>query len=648
MSRRYRLRALPIFGATALVLASTSAVSAMRSPRQVDIAPHDKKSILVRRKTPTVENAPQFRGARLERKSSAAVARYSPREPFEKFQLPDGVTVEQALAEIRETQPDLEAYPDIQVHAFRTPNDTLFGQSWGLSNGGQTVSTITPFSLKPGNPGTSGLDIGAKGAWDYQSDCSTVVVAVIDTGIRYTHADLAANMWTSVAYPNHGYDFYDNDNDPADLEGHGTHVAAIIGAVGDNALGTSGICWSVQLMAVRVLGPTGAGATSNVINGINFAVAQGAHVINLSLGAPGPNTPLSDAIAAAEAANVVVVTAAGNDRRDNDSVSTVPCNAVGDGGICVAALDQSFALADFSNYGATKVHVGAPGVNIVSHWNGAVTEVAPSMTSGWTIINNKSAPFGWGYDTATLTSGSTINLLVNPKNFLTKGATYAASSDDRMYRTLDASGADQVTLSFLYAMDTRTNDSLQVRCAGAGGDPFPGGDSIFSHSEANSTLTFDSLEGLVPPACQTASATFGFQLLSDASTQGRGTGVGDVVLRKTIYGNSSYAVISGTSQATPYVAGIAALVRAFRPTATASRVVEAIKNSGRSVSSLAGKTTTGKAVHALGALSYLAAPKSVAVELVAPKPAARSATQPLPNDTPFDPQASARAASIDP
>lgn len=603
-----------------LALALAAPVGGRAAPAlRVAKAAHDPRSILVRRRDVTATNAPRVRGVRLEPHRTAPIdAPHIRHERFRKFRLPVGVTVEAALAEIARTQPELEAIPDRILYAYRAPDDPMYAQSWGLSNTAQTVNTISPFGMKPGNPGAAGKDIGAEAAWDFQSDCSSVIVAVIDTGVNYNHVDLAPNMWVSTdpSYPNHGYDFFEGDDDPTDLDGHGTHVAAIIGAKGDNTTGVTGVCWSVQIMALRALGPTGQGQLSNVVNAIDFAVAHGAKVINMSLGGAGSDPAMENAIADAEAADVVVVSAAGNDGSDNDATPNVPCNSGGDGSLCVAALTQNFELADFSNYGATSVHVAAPGTNVVSTYNGTVTQISPSMTSGWTIVNNIASPGGWGYAVA---NGGTLQVLVNPTNLLSSTNGYGANATDHFYRTIDASGADVALFEWLDTIDTQMTDEILVHCKGAGGDPTSSGTQLFSDSFLGGlAINYETVQ--IPVGCQTSTATFGFQLVSDASGTGRGLAVGDVLVQKTVLDTTSYGVLSGTSQATPFVAGVAALVRAFRPTASAARVVEAIKNGGTPVAALVGKTSSGKAVHALGALSYLAAPKNVTVELQPPSP----------------------------
>ncbi len=277
-----------------------------------------------------------------------------------------GQTMDQALAAYQ-NNPDVESVqPNYIYHITRVPIDTQYGQQWAFKNTGQTISTAT----YPANPGTRDADINIEKAWDHITDCSSVVVAVIDSGVNYNQEDLAGNMWNGVAagFPNHGFDFVAGDNDPMDLLGHGTHVAGIIGAAGNNATGATGVCWKASIMAVRVLDATGSGNTAGLAQGINFAVSHGAKVINMSLSGGGFDQALSDAINNAQNNDVVVIVAAGNEANNNDvsGAARYPCNFSQANLVCVAALDQNYALASFSNWGATSVDVGAPGTNILS------------------------------------------------------------------------------------------------------------------------------------------------------------------------------------------------------------------------------------------------------------------------------------------
>ncbi|MCP4410774.1 MAG: S8 family serine peptidase [Gammaproteobacteria bacterium] len=286
--------------------------------------------------------------------------------------------VESAVASYQ-SDPNVEyAQPNYLYKLLARPNDVRYGDLWGLKNNGQIIADP---SYSSNNPGISGKDMDAELAWDQITDCSSVIVAVLDSGVNYTHSDLVANMWNGGArYPNHGWDFQDNDNDPmpTDGNGHGTHVAGTIGAVGNNRRGTTGVCWDVQIMAIRA-GDVRGFTTSNIIRGIEFAADNGARIINMSLGGEQPfDRAFNDAINYAHDRKVLVVVAAGNKGVNNEGGGTdgdlntqiYPCNFTQDNLICVAALDQAYQRANFSNYGVVSVDVGAPGTNTWSTWPG--------------------------------------------------------------------------------------------------------------------------------------------------------------------------------------------------------------------------------------------------------------------------------------
>jgi subtilisin family serine protease len=211
--------------------------------------------------------------------------------------------------------------PDRMVSRAALPNDPSFSRLWGLNNTGQTG-------------GVADADIDAVEAWDTTTGSRSVVVAVVDTGIDYRHADLSANMWRNpgevagdrIDNDGNGYvddvfgwDFANNDADPFDDEGHGTHVAGTIGAVGNNGTGVVGVSWNVSLMALKFLGADGSGTTSAAIAALNYATRMrrdfGVNVVatNNSWGGGGASTALRSAITAGESAGIVCVAAAGNE-----------------------------------------------------------------------------------------------------------------------------------------------------------------------------------------------------------------------------------------------------------------------------------------------------------------------------------------------
>jgi subtilisin family serine protease len=271
--------------------------------------------------------------------------------------LAPGFDVGTALAFYGGTAGVQSAAPDAIVQLQKTPNDTSYSSLYGMTK------------------------IGAPTAWDTTTG-SNFVVAVIDTGVDYNHPDLAANMWTN---PNetagdgidndgngfvddvYGWDFANDDNNPMDDDGHGTHVAGTIGAVGNNSRGVAGVNWSVKIMALKFLGTNG-GYTSDAIASLNYAVAAGVKLSNNSWGGGGYDSTLASAIGRARTAGHIFVAAAGNDGTNIDTTASYPASYIKsyDNVVTVAATNSSDALASFSNYGSGTVTLAAPGVSILS------------------------------------------------------------------------------------------------------------------------------------------------------------------------------------------------------------------------------------------------------------------------------------------
>jgi len=244
----------------------------------------------------------------------------------------------------------------------RVPNDFEFGLQWGLRNGGD-------------NGGRAGADIGVARAWQRTTGDPGIKVAVIDTGIDYFHPDLEANVWINPreipgngldddgnGYIDdvHGYDFVSDDSDSMDDQTHGTHVAGIIGAVGDNAAGVSGVCWRTTLLAIKAFDERGDGAVSDVVAALGYATANGARIINASWGLAERSRALEEAINAAHALGVLIVASAGNNRS-----GTVSYPAALPATLAVAATNAKDERASFSNFGSL-VALAAPGENVYS------------------------------------------------------------------------------------------------------------------------------------------------------------------------------------------------------------------------------------------------------------------------------------------
>ncbi|MBU6374740.1 MAG: S8 family serine peptidase [Bdellovibrionales bacterium] len=254
----------------------------------------------------------------------------------------------------------------------------------GDGGGGGTPSTRP--ELKPAppevNPPVADPDLAkaygigkikADQAWSTHRGTKDMVVAVIDTGIDYNHDDLSFNVWRN---PNPtkgdvvGFDFIHNDGIPYDDQGHGTHCAGTIGAVGGNGIGVSGVNQRVSIMGVKFLSAEGSGTTEGAIKSIDYAVENGARVLSNSWGgrSDGDNKALYDAIERAKVKGALFVAAAGNEGKDNDNASeaSYPAAFDNDNLLAVAATDERDGMAFFSNYGRKTTHVGAPGVNVYS------------------------------------------------------------------------------------------------------------------------------------------------------------------------------------------------------------------------------------------------------------------------------------------
>ncbi|HEY6195720.1 MAG TPA: S8 family serine peptidase [Candidatus Eisenbacteria bacterium] len=285
----------------------------------------------------------------------------------ERLSIP-GMGVAEAVARLK-LDPRVEyAEPDYIFSIDRTPNDPRYPEQYGLNNTGQTS-------------GTAGDDISAEAAWDKFTGDPDLLIGDIDTGAEYDHPDLAANIWTNPGeIPGngidddgngwvddvHGYDFANGDGDPRDDNGHGTHTAGTIAAVGNNGEGVTGVVWHAKIVVLKFLDSSGHGLEANAIEAISYSIRMGVKITNNSWAGGFVSRALEDAIAAAGAAGQLFIAAAGNAHIDTDAIPAYPASLPEDCIISVAATDQDDHLAPFSNFGATTVDLAAPGVNILS------------------------------------------------------------------------------------------------------------------------------------------------------------------------------------------------------------------------------------------------------------------------------------------
>lgn len=262
----------------------------------------------------------------------------------------------------------LYAIEGIQGLGVFTSGDPRVDDLWSLNNEGQTG-------------GTFDADIDAFEAWGATTGSEEIIIGVIDTGVDWTHEDLAQNMWINDGeIPGngidddsngfiddvYGYDFVNNDGNPMDDNYHGTHVAGTIAAVGDNDIGVAGVNWTAKIMALKFLDAGGSGSTDAAISAIEYSVLMGAHITNNSWGGGAFSSALQDAIEAAGDMGQLFVVAAGNDSRNNDTSPSYPASYPSDNILAVASTDHNDNLSGFSNYGVESVDIGAPGTDILS------------------------------------------------------------------------------------------------------------------------------------------------------------------------------------------------------------------------------------------------------------------------------------------
>ena len=458
------------------------------------------------------------------------------------------------------------AEPDYLVQKAAT-NDAYYYSLYAIENTGQSVA---------GSTGTVDADMDVLEAWTTETGSADLIIAVIDEGVVYNHPDLAANMWTNVEeIPGdgidndlngfvddvYGYDFFSNDGDPMDEGGHGTHVAGTICADANNGIGIAGVVQQCKIMALRFLGPTG-GDISDGIASLDYAVQMGATISNNSWGGGGFSQALYDSITAARDADHVFLAAAGNDGTNNDSVPHYPSNYDLANVVSVAATDNRDARAGFSNYGAVSVDIGAPGVSILS-----TVLPASRLTVG-----------GGSYTTYSIT-GSPL-----PAGELSSTLINCGLGTS----TCSASGGNIC----LIERGDITFEEKALACQAGGG---------------SAAVIFNNLANEVPS--WVLSSPTAVSILTVGVTQADGQSLlSQVGNTATIESVPGYGYKSGTSMATPNVAGVVALIRSQNPGWSYQQVIDHLYATGRPAASMAGVTTTGKIANAAAAVAAVEPP----------------------------------------
>ena len=492
------------------------------------------------------------------------------------------MTTEEMIA-ILKKDPDVETVsPNYIRRLCGTPNDPGFDRLWGLHNTGQTG-------------GTSDADIDAPEAWDENTGSSDVVVAVIDSGVDYNHEDLADNMWTNKGeipgdgidndgngYVDdiYGYDFAsdndgNNDSDPMDIDGHGTHVSGTIAAVGNNNLGVAGVNWTAQIMALKASKPEGGLSQSDIIEALEYIVKMktdyGVNVIaiNASYGGMFDTKIEEDAIELAGDADILFVAAAGNDGINinyNFFFMQYPCAYDSANILCVAATDHNDELASFSNYNVTAVDVAAPGTDIKS-----------------------TIPFGMGTE-AYVTVGSTTYQAI--------GMEYADQTDENGITKL----VYHCDLGYPGDFPSGVNSNIAL---------IERGEIYFAEKAANAkdagavgVIMYNNEPGNISGTLGDPGDWIPVISISQEDGQDLINGQGGLPLTVTLVNKpSNYTTLYGTSMAAPHVTGLASLVSAHYPDISYLGIKDRIVRTVDKKSSLKDFLAFGGRINAYNALT---------------------------------------------
>jgi len=524
------------------------------------------------------------------------------------IKIEDKSKLKETIEQLKTIPGVLNATEDKIIQIDMVPNDPKYDDLWGMKK------------------------INAPIAWNASQgdDSYGVVVGVIDTGVDYNHVDLKDNMWINIAEANgtpgvdddgngyvddiYGIDVVNNDSDPMDDHGHGTHVSGTIGAVGNNSEGVVGVNWHTRIAACKFLNSNGSGYTSGAIECVNYfntLKEEGYNIVavNNSWGGGGYDENLYDALSVANDLGIIHVCAAGNDGTDNDSDPHYPSSYDLPNIIAVAATDENDELADFSNYGATSVDLAAPGVNILSTLPQSSScetnetsetvyqnnfESEDSLNNWYFLSLDITEPFEdmenlhWqrvnsGYDSQWSMSDSpegnyvdyTLQNMITPVLDLSK-----------------LNLKDNECLAVKYKIKGESEygyDPLLVYVTGDNGENWNYIGGVSGTFDDWTTITTDQ----VPDDVVSDNFKIAFVKYNDCCINYDGYNLDDVVLvkgEKIITNN--YGSYSGTSMATPHVTGAVALAASLYDENLTQRV-QRILNGVDKLDNLEGKVVTG-------------------------------------------------------
>jgi len=569
--------------------------------------------VLVRFAFEAMENEKQ----KIRQRLGAKKIKYIKSIRVEYWKLPKNLSTEEAIEYLQNTPIVEYVEPNYLYKPQTLPNDPHFNKLWYLENIGQTVN---------GKICKADADISVTEAWKIETGRHDVIIAVIDTGVACDHPDLTDNVWTNNdEIPNngidddnngyiddlHGWDFVHDDNEPSDYsadlygDGHGTHVAGIIAANGNNSIGVTGVMWQASIMPLQIFDLFKTGSflegliqLSNIINSIEYAVENGAKIINCSFGGAPYSQFQYDTINYANQNGVLIVAAAGNDTNDNDSYPFYPASYDLPNIISVAATNEQDELSTYSNYGPSTVDVAAPGGHA---WpNANIYSTTPPERVILFSDDFESGRSKW------ITSGiyESWSVTYNPvfsSNVIQDSSSNYHENETSYLRTANfINTANCKGLHFQFKIDYSLEDGYDFLYIEGSPDGNTYTTAYYATGFSYGILTFLEWEDEL----DLGSFYLRFRLVTDYLYNYDGVYIDDIVLTGIpwVFDGNEYDYKSGTSMAGPVVSGIAGLLWSYKPGLSHIEIKNAILSSVDPLPSLDDKVLTGGRVNAYKAL----------------------------------------------
>ena len=499
--------------------------------------------------------------------------------------LNSSMTVDEAVSYYSSIPGVTYAEPDYLLYADNTPDDPDLYRQWGLSNTGQVYRENKI-------PGTHGADIHALHAWDQITGNRSSTVAVMDSGVDICHPDLNGNLWANPVTGLHGLNLVRGEEyEVWDDLGHGTHCAGIIGMIGDNSIGGSGVNWNLSIASIKILNSEGTAKTSDMIFAILYASSLKFPIISCSIAGPFSNATYE----AIQSSSSLVVASAGNNNIDTDRFPIYPACYNLPNVISVAATDAHDNLTWFSNYGNQSVHVAAPGQDIYS--------TVPSIYAYDPIWYAE----GGNYSSWNITGTTTINTTAGYPNPPSIAIDKEPGDDEQVTLEMnqpvqfkEASSGDELYLHYLVeANSTDAGVDIEVYVSTQKKEWYLEGKipcTINSGWKQGFVMLPDGMESVY---YRLVISLAGSEIPVHMKLGSVGVGTRGSIIEP------GYAYMDGTSMAAPFVSGIAAMIHGAYPTLSAPAIKDLIMKTADPIPLLKGKIVSGGRVNLSAALDRI-------------------------------------------